>query len=57
MRDKKGGAATQQCCQASLHEAFGLSVDAGGGFIEDEQARVGEQGPSETEQLALAVTE
>src|SRR5712691_2747760 len=57
MRDEKGGAATQQRCQAGLHEAFGLGVDAGGGFVEDEQARVGEQGPYETEQLALAVTE
>ena len=41
---REGGAATQQRCQAGLHEAFGLGVDAGGGFVEDEQARIGEQG-------------
>src|SRR5262245_66157882 len=57
MRDEEGGAVTQQRCQAGLHEAFGLGVNAGGGFVEDEQARVGEQGPYETEQLALAVAE
>ena len=57
MRNDKGGAAAQQRGQAGLYEVFGFGVDAGGGFVEDEQARVGEQGPHETEQLALAVTE
>src|SRR5712691_2725346 len=55
MRDEEGSAATQQRCQTGLHETFGLGVNAGGGFVEDEQARVGEQGPYEAEQLALAV--
>src|SRR5215831_3503147 len=57
MRDEEGGAVTQQRCQASLHETFGLGINAGGGFVEDEQAWVSEQGPYETEQLALAVAE
>src|SRR6266705_2825975 len=57
MRDEEGGAVTQQRGQAGLHETFGLGVNAGGGFVEDEQARVGEQGPHEAEQLALAMAE
>src|SRR4030095_11804590 len=57
MRDEEGSAVTQQRGQAGLHEAFGLGVNAGSGFVEDEQARIGEQGPYKTEQLALAVTE
>src|SRR5262245_32469739 len=57
MRDEKGGAATQQRGQAGLHEAFGLSVDARGSFVEDEQTRVSKQSPHKAEELALTVAE
>ena len=56
-RDHAGGAATYEGRPAGLHQAFGRSVEARRGFVEDEQAGGSQQGAHEAEQLALTVAQ
>ncbi len=44
----------QQFFQGVLDARFGHGVDGAGGFIENEDARVGEHGAGEADELALA---
>ncbi len=40
--------------QAFLDEGFGFGVEAGGGFVEDQNSRVGQDGAGDGDALALA---
>ena len=53
-RSRRSGAALEQSLQRGLNDALGLRVYAGGGLVENHDARVGEQGASEGDQLPLA---
>ena len=44
----------KQAAQALLDAALGVQVDVGGGLVEHEDARVGDQRAGEGDQLALA---
>src|SRR5205823_1966299 len=50
----KGGAAAKQRFQSLLQARFSDGIDGAGGFVEDNNARVGEQCSSEANQLPLA---
>ena len=56
MRDYERGAAFEELLERALHELFGGGVDGAGGFVQEEDARVGQEGPRETDELALAAT-
>ena len=51
--DDDGGAPLQQGVQRLLDQGLGEAVHVGGGFVQDEDARVGEQGAGDADQLAL----
>ncbi len=57
MGDHEAGAASQQLFQRLLDEALGARVHAGGGLVEDEDARVSQGGAGNGQQLALALAE
>src|ERR1700720_1774180 len=57
MRDDQGGAAAQQAVEGFADLDFGFGVHAGGGFVEDEEARIVGQGAGEVDELALAYRE
>src|ERR1700679_3998770 len=40
--DDEGGAAAHQVAQTFLDERFGFGIEAGGGFVENQDARIGE---------------
>ncbi len=44
MRDHEAGPAFHQTCERDLEAGFGERVDRAGRFVEDEDARIGEQG-------------
>src|SRR5437899_648014 len=50
-------AAGEELGQGLLDDAFGASVHRAGRFVEDEDARLGHQGASETEKLSFASAE
>ena len=52
--DDEAGAAAQEQGEGGLEAGFGDGVDGAGGFVEDEDARVGEEGAGEANELALA---
>ncbi len=52
--DHDGGAPGEQTAQALLDVALGVEVDVGGGLVQYEDARVGDERASERNQLALA---
>ena len=52
--DHDRGAPGQQTAQALLDAGLGVQVDVGGGLVEHEDARVGDQRAGERDQLALA---
>src|SRR2546421_8913143 len=54
MRYDEGGTLVEQALESLLDQQFGKRVDVGRGFIEDQDARVGEQGAGERDELALA---
>ena len=47
-------AAGEQPPQAGLDARLGVDVDVGGGLVEDEDPRVGDEGAGEGDELALA---
>ena len=55
--DDEGGAALHEEVEAVLDHGFGLGVEGAGGFVEDEDARVGENGAGDGDALALAAGE
>ena len=54
VRDDEGGAALHELLQAGLDHGFGFGVERACGFIEDEDARLGEQGAGNRQALTLA---
>ena len=54
VRDDDRGAPGEKPIQGVANHHFGFSIDAGGGFVEDQEARIMRQGAGETHQLALA---
>ena len=57
MGDDKGGAALHEEVEAVLDHGFGLGVEGAGGFVENEDARVGENGTGDGDALTLAAGE
>ena len=55
--DDEGGAAAHQVRKAFLNEGFGFGVEAGGGFVENQDARVGQDGAGDGDALRLAAGE
>ena len=53
MGDDEGGAALTQGVERLLDFAFGVGVQRGGGFIENQDGRVLEQGAGDGDALAL----
>ena len=54
VRDDEGGAAREQAVERFANQQLGFRVDAGSGFVEDEESRIVRQGAGETDELALA---
>src|ERR1700693_3238182 len=54
MGDHKSRATTHQVAQTFLDEGFGLRVEAGGGFVQDENAGIGENGAGDGDALLLS---
>ncbi len=52
--DDDGGAIFHELIQGFLHEALAFGIEAAGGFIEDEDGRIREDGACNGEALALA---
>ena len=52
--DDEGGAVGDEFFKGVLDEHFGVGVDGGGGFVEHEDAGVGEESAGEADELALA---
>lgn len=57
MGDDEGGAAAHEVGETFLDHGFGFGVEAGGGFVEDEDAGVGEDGAGDGDALFLAAGE
>ena len=51
--DGDGGARLHQALQGFLHQAFALRVEGGGGFVQDEDGRVLQDGAGDADALAL----
>src|SRR4029077_6180409 len=51
--DDEGGAAAHQVAQPLLNERLGLGIEAGGGFVENEDAWIGENGARDGNPLLL----
>ena len=54
MGDDDRGAALEQALEALLDRALGADVDVGRGLVEDQDARLGQEGAGEGDELALA---
>src|SRR5271157_4356696 len=57
MRDDERGAPLHQVREAFLDHALRLGVEAGGGFVQDENARVGQDSARNRDPLALSARE
>ena len=57
VRDDERGAAAEQAVERFADLEFGFGVDAGSGFVEDEEARIVREGAREIDELALADAE
>src|ERR1700730_11214867 len=57
VRNQNGGAALHDATQAGEDALFGLRVDAGEGIVEDEDARVADDGASDGGALLLSAGE
>src|SRR6266852_8197215 len=53
VRDDERGAAAEEAVEGVADLRFGLGVDAGGGFIQDEKARIVRESAGEINELAL----
>jgi hypothetical protein len=54
VRDDEDGTSLEQSVDGFLHQALRLGVQRGGGFVEDEDRRIDEQGARNGETLALS---
>ncbi len=54
MRDDDRGAPLHQVIERLANTELGLGIDAGGGFVQDQVARIVRQRPGETDELFLA---
>ena len=54
LRDDEGGAARQQPAQGIVNQLLGVRIDAGGGVVEDQDARIHQNGPRNGDPLPLA---
>ena len=52
--DHEAGAALHQARQRDLQAGLGERIDGAGGLIEHQDARIGHQGPGESDELLLA---
>ena len=57
MRDNEGGAALAQHIERTLDLAFGLGVERAGGFVEDQDRRILEDGTGDGEALTFRLCE
>ena len=57
VRDGEGGAADLEFFQGFLDETFAVGVEGAGGFVEDEDLWIGDDGAGDAEPLALATGE
>src|SRR5690606_24756675 len=57
VRDHEGGAAAAEVLESVPDEGLALGVEAGGGLVEDEDARIGDDGARDGDALALAAGE
>ena len=57
MRDHEDGAVFHESVEGGLDEVLGLGIDAGGGFVEEEDGRVLEEGAGDGEALFFAARE
>jgi hypothetical protein len=57
VRDHEGRALRAQAAERRLDQGFALAVEARGRFVEDQEARVGEQRACDRDALALATRE
>ncbi len=55
--DDDGGPAFAQCRECGLDRGFAFGIECRGGFIEEEDARVAQDGAGEGDALALAAGE
>ena len=55
--DHETGATLHQALESFLNQALGGGVDTGGGFIEDQNRRIGQQRARDADALFLAHTE
>jgi hypothetical protein len=54
MSDDQGGAALEQAVESLADQHFGGGIDAGGGFVENQESGIVGEGAREADQLALA---
>ena len=54
MGDHHGGAAHHQIGQALLHQQFILGIQRAGGFVQQQQRRIAQDGAGDGQALALA---
>ncbi len=54
VRDDEGGAAGEEALERLLDEELGVRVDAGGGFIEDEDGRIFQESAGDGDALFFA---
>ena len=54
MRDEDAGAAFDHALESAADAQLGVGVDAGGGFVEDEDARIVGQRARKVDELLLA---
>ena len=57
MGDDEAGASGQERLQGPLDLALGAGVHAGGGLVQDQDARIGQGGAGDGQELALALAE
>ena len=57
MRDDKAGAALHQTDQSFLNVRFGQAVDAGRRFVQNQDARIRQDGAGNAEQLPFSLGE
>ena len=55
--DDEGGATLHEALEGFVDEALGLAVEGGGGFVEEEDFRICEDGAGNGDALALAARE
>jgi len=57
MRDGEGGASLHESARGFFEQGFGFGVETGGGFVEDQDGRVFEEGACVGESLRLSAGE